>query len=258
MRNVLSRAPPCGRASLPRPCGGGSGAALRALALHGQVGTGHRGCQEVAERVAEREGDWIRLTPLEPAPTLPVMLPSLAHPISRPIAIADPQAALAALAPLPHPFLLHSALEVEGARWSFFGADPFAIDRGERYEEAAAAWRRIAQRFPTEAAPATSAPFTGGMVGYWAYDFGRRLERIPAVARDDLGLPDFVLGLYDVVGAFDHASGEAWLFSSGLPLAGPEARRRAEARGEEFARRIEGARAPGRGAPAPEGNHAPG
>src|SRR5439155_787310 len=86
------------------------------------------------ERVAEREGDWIRLTPLEPAPTLPVMLPSLAHPISRAIAIADPQAALAALAPLPHPFLLHSALEGEGARWSFFGADPFAIDRGERAE----------------------------------------------------------------------------------------------------------------------------
>ncbi|TMQ55842.1 MAG: anthranilate synthase component I family protein [Candidatus Eisenbacteria bacterium] len=169
------------------------------------------------------------------------MLPSLAHPISRPIAIADPQAALAALAPLPHPFLLHSALEGEGARWSFFGADPFAIDRGERYEEAAAAWRRIARRFPTEAAPATSAPFTGGMVGYWAYDFGRRLERIPAVARDDLGLPDFVLGLYDVVGAFDHAASRAYLFSSGLPLAGAAGRERAEARLDDFTRRLESA-----------------
>jgi para-aminobenzoate synthetase component 1 len=78
-------------------------------------------------------------------------------------------------------------------------------------------------------------------VGYWAYDFGRRLERIPAVARDDLGLPDFVLGLYDVVGAFDHAAGRAFLFSSGLPLEGDAGRRRARERLEAFARRLEGA-----------------
>ena len=78
------------------------------------------------------------------------MLPSLAHPISRPIAIADPQAALAALAPLPHPFLLHSALEGAGARWSFFGADPFAVFRGEGHhiaEDALLILRRRANRY---------------------------------------------------------------------------------------------------------------
>ena len=171
---------------------------------------------------------------------------SLAPLILRPIAITDPQAALGALATLPHPFLLHTALESGGARWSFFGADPFAVYRGERYDEAAAAWRRIARSFPAEAALATDAPFIGGMVGYWAYDFGRRLERIPAVAHDDLRLPDCVLGFYDVVGAFDHAARRAFLFSSGLPLDAGAGRERARARLDDFARRIESAElAPG-------------
>ena len=129
----------------------------------------------------------------------PLMPHVIGLPIARSLKLAHPQGALAALASLPYPFLLHSALEGEGARWSFFGADPFAVHRGERYEDAAGAWRRIARHFPAGAETSAAAPFTGGMVGYWAHDFGRRLERIPSVARDDLGLPAFVLGLYDVV-----------------------------------------------------------
>ena len=61
----------------------------------------------------------------------------------------------------------------------------------------------------------------GGAVGYWAYDFGRRLEPLPEIARDDLNLPDFVLGLYDVVGAFDPRDGRAWLVSTRAALDGP-------------------------------------
>jgi para-aminobenzoate synthetase component 1 len=160
-------------------------------------------------------------------------------PITRPVHVMHPCAAVRALAPLPYPFLLHSALEDGGARWSFFGADPFAIFRGERYEEAAGAWRRIARRVWSNEASASPAPFTGGVVGYWAYDFGRRLERIPSVARLDLGLPDYVLGFYDVVGAYDHLTRRAFLFSSGLPLDGEAGRARARARLDRFARRLE-------------------
>jgi len=141
-------------------------------------------------------------------------------PLEREISVAEPLAALASLARLPGPFLLHSSLADERGRWSFFGADPFALFRAERYERAVASFRAFAQRARTEERPATAAPFTGGVVGYWAYDFGRRLEKIPSVAADDLGLPDFVLGFYDVVGAIDHAAGRAFLYSSGLPLAG--------------------------------------
>jgi len=47
-----------------------------------------------------------------------------------------------------------------------------------------------------------------------------------------------VLGFYDVTGAIDHASGAAWLFSSGLPLDGRERETRAQERLDAFARRL--------------------
>lgn len=48
-------------------------------------------------------------------------------------------------------------------------------------------------------------PFAGGLLGYLAYDFGRRLEA-PAdeARRDDLHLPDAALGLYDWALISDH------------------------------------------------------
>ncbi|MNZ71138.1 Aminodeoxychorismate synthase component 1 [compost metagenome] len=39
-------------------------------------------------------------------------------------------------------------------------------------------------------------PFTGGLIGYLSYDFGRRIERLPVQSGDDLQLPDARLGLY--------------------------------------------------------------
>lgn len=47
-------------------------------------------------------------------------------------------------------------------------------------------------------------PFVGGMIGYLAYDFGRRVEHLAAPALDDLGLPDARLGLYAWALVTDH------------------------------------------------------
>jgi anthranilate synthase component I len=47
-------------------------------------------------------------------------------------------------------------------------------------------------------------PFTSGAVGFFAYDVVRQLERLPALAVDDLGIPDACLMFYDEVLAFDH------------------------------------------------------
>jgi para-aminobenzoate synthetase component 1 len=150
--------------------------------------------------------------------------------------IPDPLTALRAIAHLPHPFLLHSSAPDARARWSFFGAEPFAVFRGRDYEAGVAMWRRLSLQVLGGDPSPTLVPFTGGAVGYWAYDFGRRLERLPTIARDDTGLPDVVLGLYDVVGAYDHQSRQAWLFSSGLPLEGGLRAGRAEARLDRFLR----------------------
>jgi anthranilate synthase component I len=47
-------------------------------------------------------------------------------------------------------------------------------------------------------------PFTAGAVGFFAYDFVRRLERIPQTAKDDLHAPDFTFMFFDRLLAFDH------------------------------------------------------
>ena len=139
-------------------------------------------------------------------------------PLLASVEIADPLMAVRAFSHLPYPFLLHSARHDERSRWSFFGADPFAVFGGADYEHARSLWHGLSERVISSDPPPTLIPFTGGVVGYWSYDFGRRLERIPAIARDDLGLPDVLLGFYDVVGAYDHHTRQAWLISSGLPL----------------------------------------
>ena len=152
---------------------------------------------------------------------------------------------LRALAGLPAAFALRSSLPDPGererrARWTLFGADPFAHFRGGELPVALEAFRAAAlESGVNEVARALGVPFAGGAVGYWSYDFGRRLERLPQRALDDTGLPDFVLSLHDVVGAHDHDSGRTWLFSTGLPAPASERAARAQRRLEQFRSRLE-------------------
>ena len=156
---------------------------------------------------------------------------------------ADP---LAALAALPRAFALRSSLTDAGARmrqarWSLFGADPFETFRAGPADPVARFRALAPLAAPCDEARALGIPFTGGLVGYWAYDFGRRLERLPELARDDLGLPDLCASLYDVVVAHDHDGGRTWLCSSGLPAAGEARVARAHERLERFANLLESA-----------------
>ncbi len=165
----------------------------------------------------------------------------ISMPVREPVRVESPLEALRALEGLPHAFLLEASIPGSRAAWSLFGADPFAVFRGGDWSDAVAAWRAAAGTLPRSdvAAEIALPPFTGGAVGYWSYDFGRRFERLPSIARDDLHLPDFVMGLYDVIGAFEHATGNAWLFATGLPLTGEAARAHARERLGYFARRLE-------------------
>lgn len=47
-------------------------------------------------------------------------------------------------------------------------------------------------------------PFSGGAAGYFAYDAGRRVETIPALAHADINLPDIALGFYQYALIIDH------------------------------------------------------
>ncbi len=54
-------------------------------------------------------------------------------------------------------------------------------------------------------------PFTAGAVGVFAYDAVRQIERLPQLAKDELGVPDACLMFFDEVLAFDHVRKEIWL-----------------------------------------------
>src|SRR5690606_40982930 len=58
-------------------------------------------------------------------------------------------------------------------------------------------------------------PFAGGAIGYFAYDLGRRFERLPAVAEDDIRAPEMAVGLYDWACVVDHVARQAWLVGAG-------------------------------------------
>jgi para-aminobenzoate synthetase component 1 len=103
------------------------------------------------------------------------------------------------------PFVLDSAQANDGlGEWSFFGSDPFRVVFGDLAD----------LRDAMLAYPATAhltIPFTGGAVGYLSYDYGRRLEDLPALAADDRSIPEMHFGLYDGVAALDHRTGVLYL-----------------------------------------------
>src|SRR6202035_5351443 len=54
-------------------------------------------------------------------------------------------------------------------------------------------------------------PFTAGAVGFFSYDVVRQIERLPSLAKDELGVPDACLMFFDQVLAFDHVKKEIHL-----------------------------------------------
>ncbi|MBM7059393.1 aminodeoxychorismate synthase component I [Pseudomonas sp. UL073] len=69
----------------------------------------------------------------------------------------------------------------------------------------------LARLGPTVAPENHDVPFVGGIVGYLSYDFGRRLESLPAAAADDLDLGDARFGLYAWALVSDHHRRESYL-----------------------------------------------
>jgi para-aminobenzoate synthetase component 1 len=47
-------------------------------------------------------------------------------------------------------------------------------------------------------------PFIGGAIGYFSYDLGRSLEKLPSIAEDDLNFPDMKVGIYSWAIIVDH------------------------------------------------------
>ncbi|HEY2917167.1 MAG TPA: anthranilate synthase component I family protein [Candidatus Limnocylindrales bacterium] len=119
---------------------------------------------------------------------------------------------------LPGVALLESARPGRNARWSYLTADPIAvIDAPSEGPDVFASARRTLARLASGTIQDIDAPpFTGGLIGYLSYDLGRRLERLPSIARADQDLPLLRLALHDWVAAWDRRTGHAWLAGRAL------------------------------------------
>jgi len=121
----------------------------------------------------------------------------------------------------PGTFLLESAEPgASFSRWSFVGVDAIATltanggagswqgevplglpVEGDPLQLLAGAWRAVrGPRLPG------LPPLTGGFVGYLGYDVVRRIETIPEIAPDELGLPELTMLLVTDLAAVDHHS----------------------------------------------------
>lgn len=112
------------------------------------------------------------------------------------------------------------------SRYSFICVDPFETIEGhgdktvissgnKRYSTKADPFSIVRDRLALhadnhDAGNAPPVPFTGGAAGFFGYETGLRLEGISP--RHNEGVPDFCIGIYDKVIAFDHISQKSWLF----------------------------------------------
>jgi para-aminobenzoate synthetase component 1 len=54
-------------------------------------------------------------------------------------------------------------------------------------------------------------PFLGGTLGYFAYDLGRRFEKLPTQAEQDINLPEMAVAIYAQAIIFDHKRQQVFL-----------------------------------------------
>jgi para-aminobenzoate synthetase component 1 len=133
----------------------------------------------------------------------------------------EPAQAFAAFAHDPHVAWLDGQDgTIRRAGMSVLAVEPFDIvESGDPF--AALAQKLDQFRMPGAIAPV---PFAGGAIGFLGYESARWLERVATPQTGALGIPEAVIGFYDVVLVWDHVARQVWLISSGLPESGADAR----------------------------------
>ena len=111
-------------------------------------------------------------------------------------------------------------------RYDFISADPMAVlvTRGPMTEIRLGRKSMLSPKDPFDvlrhylgfqSLGIPEVPFCGGAIGYFGYDLGRRLERLPTLAADDESLPEMAIGLYDWAVVVDHLEKKCWLAGQG-------------------------------------------
>ena len=129
----------------------------------------------------------------------------------------------------PYSFFLDSVMGREKlGRFSFLGCEPFLVFKSKR-GSVSLEWndgrrellksnpflvlKDLFQRFTVFPPPAWEygIPFLAGSVGYFGYDMKDFIEKLPDIAKDDMGLPDCVMGFYDSALIFDNMKKKYYL-----------------------------------------------
>ncbi|MCA9098659.1 MAG: chorismate-binding protein, partial [Planctomycetaceae bacterium] len=103
-------------------------------------------------------------------------------------------------------------------RYSFLTADPVhrvEIQRANYGVDPLLEVEREIERFRQERIEGLP-PFQGGAAGVLGFELGGAWERLPRNRRDEFGLPDLAVGIYDWVLAWDHELGRVWIIAHGL------------------------------------------
>jgi para-aminobenzoate synthetase component 1 len=109
-------------------------------------------------------------------------------------------------------------------RYSIAGIDPFAVIEGRKNGILVAkkdhdqwmegqplrALEQWLKPYTIESVPELP-DFQGGLIGFISYDYARFLEKLPNVAKDDLGLPLFYFYFFREWVVFDHESNWLWV-----------------------------------------------
>ncbi len=173
-----------------------------------------------------------------PRPSLSylITLVSIYHPIITEFPYPpSPGQVFTRLADRPGAILLESQVpEPRLGRWSFLACDPFLTFRskGSRLELTRGGETEIIEADPFTVLaqllgeyqvprPPAAPPLIAGALGYFGYDLGRFVERLPEQTVDDLPVADGHLGFYHAVLALDHLERRAWLSSIHIPEADP-------------------------------------
>jgi len=161
--------------------------------------------------------------------------------------------AFAAISARPGSIFLESATgEPNLGRYSFLACDPFLTFRSKGRQAHIHSPEGVEVREGDPFAllnalladlrtvrPPEAPPLIAGAVGYFGYDLGRLVERVPEETVDDVPVADCHLGFYGAVAAVDQVEQRAWVSATGAPETDPRAERRlAERRAAELTERL--------------------